>query len=311
MHDAQPNNRPWLLIDGYNLAFRGFYGVTNLARSDGFPTNAIYAWVTALWKLQTQFQPKGMLVFFDLGPSKRHLELLPEYKANRIETPEAFKQQTPWMKQLVPEMGYRLVEREGVEADDLIGAYARHLDQQKESALIASSDKDFGQCVTETIQQLLPPNSARKQWTPYDLHAIQTRYGVRLHQIPDYLALIGDTADNIPGVPGIGPKTAARLLQQFPSIDVLIERSEEISSEKIRQRIQENAALLRTTRGLTQLDLNLQVDLSLLKPCHTPSEALLESLKVLELHRLADKLSFKKKKAGTQACPPQQSEFSF
>ena len=150
----------WLLVDGYNMAFRAFYGMPELTRTDGFPTGALHGWVKTMWRLQDQEKPDAMVVFFDLGGSQDRLALHPEYKAQRKETPEPLEKQIPVIKELTRAMGLVGVELDGVESDDLLAAQARLLAKDGHEVLIVSADKDFAQCVDGRIKILLPPPTA-------------------------------------------------------------------------------------------------------------------------------------------------------
>jgi len=213
----------YLLVDGFNMAFRAYYAVHELTRSDGFPTNALYGWVRSMWKLIDEQKPKETIVFFDLGGAQAKLELLPQYKANRGETPEDFEKQVPIIKELTRAMGFGMYEENGVESDDLLAAHANRICSADEKAkvFIVSADKDFAQSVSDRIHMLLPPPTAnpRLGWRILDSNGVEEKFGVSTEQIPDYLSLIGDTSDNIPGVPGVGPKTAAKWLKEYGDLD--------------------------------------------------------------------------------------------
>src|ERR1017187_7943577 len=133
----------WLLVDGYNLAYRCFFAVPELSRADGFPTNALHGWVKSLWRLSDQEKPDGVLVFFDLGGAQDRLALLPEYKAQRDEMPEPLARQVPVIKALTRAMGLGGVEQDGVESDDLLASHAVALSRRGDEVVIVSSDKDF------------------------------------------------------------------------------------------------------------------------------------------------------------------------
>lgn len=229
----------YLLIDGYNMAFRAYYAVTDLSRSDGFPTNALYGWVRSMWKLADDQRPDCVTVFFDLGGAQAKLALLPEYKAQRAETPEGFEKQVPIIKRLTRAMGFGVVELNGVESDDLLAAYATRLSAAEPDAaiLIVSADKDFAQTVTDRIHMLLPPPTANPKlgWRELDPAGVQEKFGVPPELIPDYLALIGDSSDNIAGVPGVGPKTAASWLQAYGSIEGILENVADLKPPRFRE----------------------------------------------------------------------------
>ncbi len=264
----------WMLVDGFNLAFRCFYAVPELTRADGLPTNAVHGWVKSLWRLQDQEQPAATLVFFDLGGAQDRLALHPEYKAQRKETPEALVRQLPYLKAVTRALGLVGIEQEGVESDDLLAAQAVALARAGHEVRIVSSDKDFAQIVSERITILLPPPSAnpKQGWRVMDAAGVVEKFGVPPAQIPDYLALVGDTSDNIPGLAGVGPKTAVKWLQQCGSVEGVIARAGELSPERFRPLVVTESERLRLNLKLTTLNLNLPT------VADTPTRVQLESL---------------------------------
>lgn len=251
----------WLLIDGFNLAYRCFHAVPELTRADGFPTNALHGWVKSLWKLEDQERPDGTLVFFDLGGAQDRLALLPEYKAQREEMPEALRKQIDPIKQLTRAMGHVGIEIDGVESDDLLASQAVALAKAGHDVLIVSSDKDFAQIVDDRIKILLPPPSANPKlgWRFRDTAGVVEKFGVPPAQIADYLALVGDSSDNIPGISGVGPKTAVKWLQAFGTIEGVIAHAGEVTPERFRDAVRDNADNLRRNLKLTTLNLALPV----------------------------------------------------
>jgi len=251
----------WLLIDGFNLAFRAFYGMPELTRSsDGFPTGALHGWVKTLWRLLDEQRPSGgALVFFDLGGSQERLALHPDYKAQRRETPEALTQQLPFIRELTHAMGLGGIEREGVESDDLLAAQAVAFARCGDTVRIVSADKDFAQVVGGGVTLLLPPPTANPRigWRHLDAAGVAEKFGVGPEQIADFLALVGDTADNIPGLQGVGPKTAAKWLQAHGSLDGVLANAGEIKPERFREALANAAERLRLNRQLTRFDLSL------------------------------------------------------
>ena len=245
---------PVLLIDGFNLIFRSFYGMPELTREDGLPTNAIHGWVRTLWKLLDDVKPESTLAFFDLGGSRRRLELDAEYKANRDETPEDLIPQVPWIKKITEAMGIAVIESEGIEADDLLASAAVQLVEKGHEALIVSADKDFAQCLRPGITQLLPPPTVnpRLGWRRMDAAGVKEKFGVTPEQITSYLALVGDTSDNIPGLAGVGPKTAAKWLQQYHTLDDIIAAADEINPPRFREKLAEQVERLRKYRSVVR-----------------------------------------------------------
>jgi DNA polymerase-1 len=245
----------WLLVDGYNMAFRAFYGMPELTRADGFPTGALHGWMKTLWRLQDLEKPDAMLVFFDLGGSQHRLALHPEYKAQRKETPEPLEKQMPVIKELTRAMGLVGIELDGVESDDLLASQARMLAAAGHEVLIVSADKDFAQCVDDRIKILLPPPTANPKlgWRRLDTAGVREKFGVPPSQIAEYLALIGDTSDNIPGIEGVGPKTAAKWFAEFKTLEGILAAAASLKPERFREAVARDAARLRVNLQLTTL----------------------------------------------------------
>ncbi|MDD2764679.1 MAG: 5'-3' exonuclease H3TH domain-containing protein [Opitutaceae bacterium] len=274
----------WLLVDGFNLAYRCYFAVPELTRADGFPTNAVHGWVKSLWKLADQEKPAATLVFFDLGGAQDRLALLPEYKAQREEMPAELVKQLPYIKAVTRAMGLVGVEKAGVESDDLLASQAVQLAAQGHAAVIVSADKDFAQIVGERIVILLPPPSANPKlgWRRLDTAGVVEKFGVPPAQIPDYLALVGDSSDNIPGIEGVGPKTAARWLQQFGSLAGVVDHARQLKPERFQESVSALADLVRRNLKLTTLNLSLPT-VAAEKPAADP----------VELFRLLEELEMK------------------
>ncbi|MFP6901995.1 MAG: 5'-3' exonuclease H3TH domain-containing protein [Opitutales bacterium] len=272
-----------LLIDGHNFAYRAFYGITDLSRSDGFPTNAIHGWLRACWRLEDEEKPDVIRVFFDKGGDDEREKLLPEYKMNRSECPEGLSLQFPWIKKLVVASGYTCDERAGIEADDLIATAAKTLIQRGDEVLIASSDKDLAQCIRPGVTQILPPPTAnpRLGWRRLDEDGVEAKFGVRPDQIADYLALMGDASDNIPGLAGVGPKTATKWLQAYRDVEGVIENAGRLAPKRFCSIVYENRDKLRRNLKLTTLRENL--DLSIDAPAPPDLGVLREILQRMEM----------------------------
>ncbi|HLP10042.1 MAG TPA: 5'-3' exonuclease H3TH domain-containing protein [Opitutaceae bacterium] len=269
----------WLLVDGYNLAYRAFHAIPDLTRADGFPTNALHGWVKTLWRLVDQERPEACVVFFDLGGAQERLALLPEYKANRAEMPEALRKQIEPLKALTRALGFVGHEQNGVESDDLLAAQAVALAAEGHEVLIVSSDKDFAQIVGDRIKILNPPppGNPKAGWRTMDAAGVREKFGVPPGQIADYLALVGDTSDNIPGVDGVGPKTAAKWLEEFGSLEGVIAHAGELKPERFRVAVGTNGDNLRRNLRLTKLNVGLP------RPVAAPGAlAVAEVLRLLE-----------------------------
>ena len=249
----------WLLVDGFNLAYRCFHGLPELTRTDGFPTGALHGWVKSLWKLTDMERPEATLVFFDLGGSQDRLALHPEYKAQRAEMPEPLVKQLPVIKSLTRAMGLVGIEQDGVESDDLLASQAVALARAGHDVVIVSSDKDFAQIVDERITIMLPPPTANPKlgWRPLNAAGVVEKFGVPPSQIAEYLALVGDSSDNIPGLDGVGPKTAVKWLELCGSLEGVIARAGELKPDRFREVVPAQAERLRMNLRLTTLNLAL------------------------------------------------------
>lgn len=278
------------LIDGFNLAFRAFYGMPDLAREDGFPTGAIHGWVRTLWWVEDNVKADKVYVFFDLGGASRQLALREDYKANRGEAPVELEQQIPVIKEWTRAAGYAGVEEHGIEADDLIAAYSRKLSGDGHDVLIISADKDLAQLVSDRVHQYVPPPTAnpRLGWRELDPALVEEKFGVRPDQIADYLALIGDTSDNIPGLKGVGPKTASKWLVQYGNLEEVIAHCGELNPKRFQGLVYAEADNLRLNLQMTQLDHTLTVN----ETAHAdpdPDRAV-AILREMEMGKTADKL---------------------
>ena len=250
----------WLLVDGFNLAYRCFYALPELTSSQGVPTGALHGWVKSIWKLIDQEQPTATLVFFDLGESEDRVKLLADYKAQRKPMPEALRAQIEPIKQLTRAMGLAGIEAAGVESDDLLASEAVRLAGLGHEVVVVSSDKDFAQIVDDRISMLLPPPAANPKlgWRKLDAAGVREKFGVPPAQIAHYLALVGDTSDNIPGLTGVGPKTATKWLADCGgTVEGVIARAGELTPERFRTAVVAEADRLRLNLRLTTLNLAL------------------------------------------------------
>ncbi len=250
------------LIDGFNLAFRAYYGMPELAREDGFPTGAIHGWVRQMWWVEDNIKADKVFVFFDLGGASRQLAIREDYKANRGETPEDLEKQVPVIKEWTRAAGYAGVERNGVEADDLIASYSHQLAEDGHDILIVSADKDLAQLVNDRVHQMVPPPTANPKvgWRELDPAAVEEKFGVKPSQIADYLALIGDTSDNIPGLKGVGPKTASKWLIQYKTLEDIIAHCGELNPKRFQSLVYEEADSVRMNLKMTLLNRELPID---------------------------------------------------
>lgn len=244
-------SEPLLLIDSYAQIFRGYYAVRALSNKNGEPTNAIFAMMRFLMKLEEDHPGASGAFVFDKGRPPHRLALAPDYKANRPPCPEDLQAQLPTIRELIAAFGWNIIEAENTEADDLIASLAIHFEKEQEIRII-SADKDIAQVIDERIEMLVP-DQAGKGFAKRGLKEVQEKFGVPASAIVDYLAMIGDNADNIPGIAGVGPKTAAQLLNQFGSIENMLSRTAEIPRETLRNKIEQGAELLKKNMELVRL----------------------------------------------------------
>lgn len=220
-----------LLVDGHAYAYRAFFAIRELRAPDGRATNAIFGFTKMLARMQGLIQPSHLAVVWDGGLSAERVRLVPEYKAQRPDMPDELAAQIGEIMAYLAAAGILSCQRNGVEADDWIAGLARAASDAGGSVVIASSDKDFFQLVSPAIGLLNPADKSETIWTEQQ---VIEKTGVRPAQIVDWLSLVGDAVDNIPGVPGVGPKTAAELLRQFGSVDAIYQRLAEVRSDRLR-----------------------------------------------------------------------------
>ena len=248
-----------LIIDGHAYAYRAFYAIRELNSPSGQPTNAIYGFVKMLTKIRAIVEPTHLIVVWDGGLSARRVAALPEYKSQRPEMPDDLSSQLDEIVSYLKSANVASFCREGVEADDYIACLAWRAAGAGMTVVIASSDKDFMQLVSPRIGLLNPNDKSEAIWADEQVRA---KTGVEPSQIVDWLALMGDSVDNIPGVPGVGPKTAADLLKQFGSVAELYERLDEVKSEKLRAALRAAADAVRRNLELIRLHDDLPCEFS-------------------------------------------------
>ena len=250
-----------LVLDGNSILNRAFYGIKLLTTKDGRYTNAIYGFMNILMKLEDEVTPDAVAVTFDLkSPTFRH-KLYDGYKANRKGMPAELAEQMPVLKELLTALGYKIVTKEGFEADDIIGTLSAHIDTD-DRCYIATGDRDSLQLVRENVQVLLASTKmGRAETNVYDIARIQAEYGVTPRQMIDIKALMGDSSDNIPGVAGIGKKTAEDLVQRFGAIDRIYADIETLDIKPgVRQKLLDGRDMAYLSYKLGTIDLDAPVD---------------------------------------------------
>jgi DNA polymerase-1 len=239
-----------LIIDGHAYAYRAFHAIRSLRSPTGEPTNAIYGFVKMLAKMRAGIEPTHLIVVWDGGLSAERMVLLPGYKAQRPEMPDDLRPQLDGMTVWLEAAGIASYCGEGVEADDYIACLARRAADAGMNVVIASADKDFMQLVSARVGLLNPGDKTGAVWTDEQVRA---KTGIEPSQVVDWLSLMGDSVDNIPGVPGVGPKTAADLLRQFGSVDKLFARLDKVKPEKLRGSLRGSENAVRRNREMVRL----------------------------------------------------------
>ena len=290
--EAPPKTRPRLyLIDGYALIYRAFFAMISrpLISSKGENTSAAFGVTKFLLKIIEQHEPDYLGVVFDAGTSQRH-EVFPEYKATREKMPTELESSIPRVREIIEAFRVPVLELQGYEADDVIGTLARKAAEQELEAVIVSGDKDFYQLVRDGVCLLNPgrggPAAVEEEWV--DVGNADERLGVPPERVTDYLGLIGDTSDNVPGVPGIGPKTAIKLIEEYGPMEEILAHAEEIKGKRAREALQEHRenALLSKQLVTILTDLPTELDLDALVREEPDRERLRTILLDLEFHSL-------------------------
>jgi DNA polymerase I len=264
LDDAPARGSDLFLVDGNNLAYRAFFALPEeLQTTDGQPTNALLGFTNMLFKLLADYRPKGVAVAWDSRPV--HRTAVAEaadvvYKEGRRPMPDLLREQFPHFRPIVEAFGYRNLEFEGWEADDVIATLATRADTEGIKTCVVSTDRDAFQLCSENISLMMTPRGVADV-NVYTPERVEARYGVTPDQVPDFIGLKGDTSDNIPGVPGIGDKTAGQLIAQYGSVDGVIEHADELSPAR-RRNILEHAEQARLSKELATMrrDLDIECD---------------------------------------------------
>jgi DNA polymerase I len=260
LDDAPARDAELFLVDGNNLAYRAFFALPEeLQTTDGQPTNALLGFTNMLFKLLSDYRPRGVAVAWDTRPVHRK-EIDAEYKSERRPMPDLLREQFPHFRPIVEAFGYQNLEFEGWEADDVIATLATHADEAGVKTCVVSTDRDAFQLVSENVCLMMTPRGVAdvQVYTP---ERVEARYGIRPEQIPDFIGLKGDTSDNIPGIPGIGDKTAGQLVAQYGSLEAVVEHAAELSPARSKA-IAENAEQAAASKLLATMrrDLDLGAD---------------------------------------------------
>src|SRR5246127_5339243 len=262
LNDAPARESELFLVDGNNLAYRAFFALPEeLATTEGFPTGALRGSPTILFKLLSDYRPKGVAVAWDTRPVHRAAQaeaVEVVYKEGRRPMPDLLREQFPHFRPIVESFGYRNLEFEGWEADDVIATLATLADEAGIKTTVVSTDRDAFQLVTGNVALMMTPRGVSDVHV-YTPERVEARYGIRPSQIPDFIGLKGDSSDNIPGIPGIGDKTAGQLIAQYGSLESVIEHADELSPAR-KKNITEHADIARTSKELATMRRDLDID---------------------------------------------------
>jgi DNA polymerase-1 len=258
LDDGPARDSELFLVDGNNLAYRAFFALPEeLATSEGFSTNALLGFTNMLFKLLSDYRPKGVAVAWDTRPVHRH-EVSETYKVDRRPMPDLLREQFPHFRPIVEAFGYRNLEFEGWEADDVIATLASRADEAGVKTTVVSTDRDAFQLVSDNVRLMMTPRGVADV-NVYTPERVEARYGIRPDQIPDFIGLKGDTSDNIPGIPGIGDKTAGQLIAQYGSLAEVIEHADELTPARSKA-IREHADQARQSKLLATMRRDLALD---------------------------------------------------
>jgi DNA polymerase-1 len=237
-----------VLVDGHYYAYRSFYAIANLTNSKGEPTNAAFGFASALFRMAQDLKPQLGAVIFDGGVPKERMETHPEYKANRKETPESLEKQIPLLYEVAQALGWKTIMVEGEEADDVIASYTAAVDGN--SCIVATNDKDLMVLAARGVRIYQPKSEG------YEILGspeVETKWGVPPDKVPELLALTGDAADNFPGIPGVGPKTAAKWILEYGTAEAVLAASDQIKPERFRPILKESVEIVRRNRKMVEL----------------------------------------------------------
>src|SRR6187551_1371948 len=283
--------RELFLIDGNSLAYRAFFALPeSISTSDGRPTNAIFGFASMLVKILTDYGQVPTVVVWDAGMSGRK-EISADYKAQRSTRPDLLKLQWPHLRPLVDAFGYRNISVEGFEADDVIAALTEQAKERGIPVMVVTGDRDAYQLVTDGVR-IMTTSRGITDTKVYDREGVIERYGIPPELVPDFIGLKGDTSDNIPGVPGIGDKTAAELLQRFGSLEGVLSNIDNISGAKRKENLTNHAEDARISKQLATAitDIDVELDLDELMSKHMDRSRLREVAREFELRVILQRL---------------------
>lgn len=285
-----------ILIDGNSIAYRAFFALPLLNTDKGVYTNAVYGFTTMLMKILEDEKPTHLLVAFDAGKTTFRHKTFKEYKGGRQKTPPELSEQFPLIRELLDNMGIIHYEKDQYEADDIIGTLAGQAQKDGFETKIVTGDKDLLQLVDDHVTVLLTRKGI-SEVDQYDNSKVHERYNIDPIKIIDLKGLMGDNSDNIPGVPGVGEKTAIKLLTQFGSLEEIYASIDEVSGKKLKEKLTDNKEQAFMSRTLATIERQAPVDVSLneLEFTHTVSDELVSLFKELEFNTLLERIGYEEK----------------
>ena len=276
-----------VLIDGHSILNRAFFGIPDLTNSEGLHTNAIYGFLNIMLKILDEEKPEYLTVAFDVhAPTFRH-EMYADYKGTRKPMAEELRQQVPVMKEVLQAMGIRIIEKAGLEADDLLGTLSRRCEEAGMEVSVISGDRDLLQLATDHVKIRIPKTKrGGTEIEDYYAADVQEKYGVTPSEFIDMKALMGDASDNIPGVPSIGEKTASKIIAAYHSIENAYEHADELKPPRASKALKEHwdMAVMSKTLATICVDADIEYDIS---------QAKIENIFTQEAYTLFQRLQFK------------------
>ncbi len=276
-----------VLIDGHSILNRAYFGIPNLSNSKGLHTNAVYGFLNILFRILDEEQPDYLTVAFDVSaPTFRH-KMYADYKGTRKPMDEELREQVPVMKEMLTAMGVKIVEKAGYEADDLLGTIAKRCEAQGMLVSIVSGDRDLLQLASEKIKIRIPKTKKTgTQVEDYYAKQVMEKYSVTPEEFIDVKALMGDSSDNVPGVPGIGEKTAVKIISQYGSIENAYAHIDDMPKSKVRESFRENYEKAQFSKKLVTIEIHADLD-------YDPAQAKLGSLYTQQAYEMCQRLEFK------------------
>src|SRR5437764_14890053 len=284
LDDAPARECELFLVDGNNLAYRAYFALPEeLQTTEGQPTNALLGFTNMLFKLLSDYRPRGVAVAWDTRPVHR-TEISAEYKSERRPMPDLLREQFPHFRPIVEAFGYRNLEFEGWEADDVIATLATRADEAGVRTCVVSTDRDAFQLVSDNVVLMMTPRGVQEV-NVYTPERVEARLGVPPEKVPDLIGLKGDTSDNIPGIPGIGDKTAAELMVRYGSLEEVLEHADELSPARAKN-VATYADQARASKVLATMRRDLDIDCD-------PAQLVLGAPDRSELHEIFRRFEFR------------------